>query len=133
MAEVIVFPDAEQVLCDWLEPALAARGTAVPVTTRVPSPRPARFVRVIRTGGVRATLVTDAPQVTVESFAGTEAAAAALAQLCRALLNAAPGQVAAAVVYKVVELAGPQNLPDPLTDQIRYTQTFEIHLRGAAA
>jgi hypothetical protein len=130
---LIVFPDAEQLLCDWLRTSLLNRGYNVPVTTSVPATRPPSFVRLMRTGGARRTLVSDAAQITVESFAAKESAALMLATMCRALIHAAPGQLAAAMVYRVEELAGPQNLPDPTTTQARYTQTFEVHLRGAAA
>jgi hypothetical protein len=131
--DVVLFPDAEQVLCQWLAAALAAKGVTVPVVTSVPSKRPAMFVRLMRTGGARHSVVTDAALITVESFAARESAASSLAQMCRAVLNAAPGNVAAVTVYKVREIGGPQNLPDPVTTQYRYTQTFEVHLRGAAA
>lgn len=133
MAEPILFVDAEQVLADWLRAELVARGTNVPVSTRVPTSRPAQFVRILRTGGARHSLVTDAAQITVESWATSEPAAASLAQLVRALLGSAPGRVAAVVVYRVTEFSGPANSPDPETETPRYVQTFEIHLRGAAA
>lgn len=131
--EVIVFPDAEQVLGDWLAEQLAARGYDVQVGTRPPDPRPASFVTLQRTGGPRANLVTDAPLITVESWADQESAAHDLAQLVRGLLNSAAGRVTAATVYQVRESGGPGNLPDPVTAQARYTQTFEIRLRGTAA
>jgi hypothetical protein len=113
--EIIVFVDAEDVLCTWLAAQLDALDHDLPVGTRVPDPRPDRFIRLIRTGGVRYTLVTDAAQVAVECWDVVESAAAAMAQLCRGLINAAP-----------------VNLPDVLTGHARYTQTFEIHLRGTA-
>lgn len=133
MTEVIVFPDAEQVLGDWLAAALAARGHTVPVGTWPPQPRPSRFVTLQRTGGTRANLVTDAPLLTVECWADLGSTASDLAQLVRALLNSAAGQVGAATCYRVRETAGPGNLPDPVSEQARYTQTFEIRIRGSAA
>lgn len=133
MPDVIVFPDVEQIIGDWLADQLAARGIDAPVGTRAPDPRPGRFVVVQRTGGPRANLVTDAPLIIVESWADQEGAAHDLAQVVRGLLHTAPGRVPAATVYRVQETGGPGNLPDPVSPQARYTQTFEIRLRGAAA
>lgn len=127
MVELIVFPDTVALLCGVLEDECA-----VPAGTRVPNPRPATFLRLDRTGGPRQTLVSDAAQVTVESWAASEAAAHDLAQLARAVLHTLPGTVVDGVaVYRVDEVSGPANLPDPLSDQARYSQTFAVHVRGA--
>lgn len=128
-AETIVFPDATLTIVDILEAALPGFGCDVPIGGHVPNPRPAVFVRVLRTGGVRATLVTDAAQVTVESWASRTGDAHDLAQLVRAVLLAAPG---AAGVVAVEELSGPADLPDPESNQHRFTQSFLVHTRGAA-
>lgn len=134
MAEVIVFPDAEQVLGDWLSAQLAALGDDTAVSTRAPDPRPGRFVVLQRTGGPRTSLVVDAPQITVECWADEESAASDLAQLVRALLISASGmRTAGTTIYRVREASGPGNLPDPVSPQARYTQVFEIQLRGTAA
>jgi hypothetical protein len=125
--EVIVFPDVEQLLIDELKPALAARGWAVTVSSRVPSTRPAEFVRLMRTGGVRRGLVLDDAQVTVEAWAKSESRAVELAQLCRGLLPTFDP------VYGVAEFSAPANLPDPTTAQVRYTATYRVTVRGYAA
>jgi hypothetical protein len=132
--EVIVFPDVEQVLCDWLTTALTAHGQAVPVSTRIPNPRPAKFVRLIRTGGtVGPVLVLDGPIVAIEAWAATESQAAALLQLTRGLIATLPGQdIGGVTFYRVTEVGGPGNLPDPVSDQARYTYTVSILLRGQA-
>jgi hypothetical protein len=128
-SELIVFPDIEGGLIDYLNDALAWA-----VHGPIPNPRPARFTRVIRTGGPRATLVTDGAQVTIESWGVTETQSAGDAQTVRAHVNALRGeQVAGATVYLVEELSGPGNLPDPDSAQARYVQSFRIHVRGAAA
>lgn len=135
MTEIIVFPDVEALLCDWLPAQLAAhRAVAVPVSTRVPSPRPGEFVRVLRTGGVRGgVLILDNPTVTLEAWAQTETAAEALIQLVRGLVNSLPGQmVDGTTFYRVAEFSGPGNLPDPESAQIRYTYSASILLRGSA-
>lgn len=123
---VVVFPDATDVVRTLLDTALTP-----PVRSKVPNPRPAEFVTVRRTGGVRRDLVADNAQVTVESWGATEEDAHDLAQLARAHIGAAPGSVVNGVsIYRVTEQAAPGILPDPLSDQPRYTQTFIIALRG---
>lgn len=131
MATPMVFSDAEQIIVDWLSSELTAYGTTVAVSTRVPSPRPTTFVRVLRSGGVIYSRVTEAAMITVDCYADKESDAEALAQKVRALLRYAPGQLVSPVCYRVDEVGGPVNEPDPLTSQARYSQTFEIHLRGS--
>lgn len=135
--EVIVFPDVEGLLCSYLGAALASRGVDAPVGTAVPNPRPSAFVRVQRTGGPvsPALFCMDAPMVVVEAWATDEVAAATLAALVRGLLHALPGQEDSATpVYRVDELAGPANLPDPNTPGMtRYTLTASLLVRGTAA
>lgn len=133
MTEVVVFPDVEGLVCDWLPAELAARSRTVTVSTKVPNPRPAEFVRVIRTGGPQLNLVQDQPTLVVEAWAATESAAASLAELARALLKSTAGQqVGGVMVYRVDEIGGPQNLPDPDSAQARYVFTLSILLRGTA-
>lgn len=134
MTELIVFPDVEDLLTTWLQPQLETRGYAgIKVGTRVPSQRPSTFVRLILTGGARHNLVQDNPTVVYEAWSDSETAAAALAQLVRALLASLAGQMVNGVqVYRVGEFAGPQNLPDPDSGQIRYTGTVSILIRGAS-
>jgi hypothetical protein len=105
--------------------------TAMPgvdVHRQVPGARPSQWLRVLRTGGVRHTYVSDAAQLTIEAWADTPADAADLAQLARAHLNAIVG----ADAYLVEELGGPADLPDPESQQHRYTWSALVHLRGAA-
>lgn len=124
--EVIVFPDVEQLLVDAYKTELAARDWNVPVGTKVPTQRPAEFVRIIRTGGTRRGLVLDDAQVTVEAWGQRESRTSQLAQLCRGLLPTFD------FVYGVDEFAAPANLPDPTTSQVRYTATYRVTVRGYA-
>jgi len=129
----ILFPDAAALACAVLADGLPAQGFAVPTGTRVPDPRPSAFVRVLRTGGLRDTPVTDWAQLTVEAWADDEAEAQDLAQMCRALLMGAPGSVVnGATVCAYNELSAPQNLPDPTSAQPRYGFTIRLRLRGTA-
>lgn len=127
MTELLAFPDAEAVAVAALDAALT-----VPVSTRVPNPRPAVFVRVARVGGARVNLVTDAPVLVVECWAASSVAAAELARLARAHLFALEGSTTAgAWVRKVLDVAGPQSFPDPVSESPRYQFTAQLHLRGA--
>lgn len=126
MSEPIVFPDATAACCTWLAAYLLE-----PVGSKVPNPRPTAFVTINRTGGPKRNLVTDEPQITVESWAQTDEAAHDLAQAARAYLNAMVGEIVnGAPVYRVDELSGPANLPDPLSEQPRYSQSFTVAIRG---
>ena len=133
MAEVILFPDAALTVVTYLAAELADRSDTAVVRTRVPDVRPDRFVRVERLGGVRTNLVTDSAVVTVECWAATEADAAELAQLVRALIFASEGTTqGGAAVYNVTEVGGLAHLPDPDTEHQRYVFTAQIGLRGTA-
>lgn len=133
--ERIVFPDAVAATIGALNSQLSALGFAgVPVRSRVPNPRPSRFVLVFRTGGPRANIVTDGAQVTVEAWADNDADAHDLAQAARAIVNSLEGTVTGGVTfYGVEELAGPGNLPDPESNQSRYTWSSIVNVRGDAA
>jgi hypothetical protein len=133
--EVVVFPDAITVVATYLRAQLPSHGyTGIHVGSRVPDPRPARFVRVDRVGGAKPNLVTDAATLVVEAWAADEPAAHTLAQVCRGLVHAMEGTTQSGVpIYRVNEFAGPATLPDPTSDQARATQTLQVHLRGSAA
>ena len=106
-----------------------------PVASKVPNPRPATFVTVRRTGGPRATRVSDLPQLTVECWAANDIAAYDLANEVRALLEAmADGTKRATntVVYRYDEFSGPAFLPDPDSEQDRVTWTCSLHARNVA-
>lgn len=118
----IVFPDAVEVVLDYYATVLPG----VESHRQIPASRPTQWLRVLRTGGVRETLVTDAAQITVEAWADTPAAATDLAQLARAHLNASLGVIA----WRIEELGGPADLPDLESQQHRYTWTALVHLRG---
>lgn len=135
MAERILFPDAVDAVMEALTAQLLALGfSGVPVLTRVPAARPGRFVVALRTGGPRANLVTDAAQITLEAWAAGEAEAHDLAQAARAIVGGLAGTVTSGVTfYAVTEISGPANLPDPVSDQARYSWTMIVNVRGIAA
>lgn len=124
MAEAILFRDIEALVCNYLRHPLLG---GIHVGIRVPPARPAEFIRILRFGGMKETLISEAAIISVEAWAQTEARASLLLSQCRALLNAADG-----TIYGVHEVSGPANLPDPTTAQIRFTMSFQIRARGTA-
>jgi hypothetical protein len=131
MTQAIVFPPAVATMIDYLRSQLAHLGDSAPVVHAIPDPRPGRFVHVLRTGGVRHTVVTDAAQLTLECWADRPDHAEALAQTVRALVNAMSTRSTWATVYLVEEASGPAELPDLISNQSRYTWSVLVHLRGS--
>lgn len=129
MGGLVGFPDAVAIVRAYLYDALAARGPAVPVVTRVPDPRPQRFVRIERVGGTALDRVTDRPRLSFECWALAEDEATDLATLARALVLAIPGW-RGAVAYDVVDVGGPNTSPDPVSGQERSSFAVEVSLRG---
>jgi hypothetical protein len=119
-------PDAEQFMIDYLEPLLG-----VPVGVKSAGSA-AEFIKVIRTGGPRASPVSDRPQLSFEAYAVKGSRAWALAEKTRTAVLAMAGTVVQNTSVKdVTELGGPANFPDPLLpDRSRYTFTLAVHLRA---
>ena len=133
MAPVIAFPDVVALLVSYLTAGFADRSETATVHTQVPNPRPAKFVLVPRVGGPARNVVVDSPTIGVECWAATPGQAHDLAQLTRALIRALPGQsVSGVMFYSVAEFAGPQQLPDPDSNQARYIYTPSLTCRGAS-
>lgn len=137
MAEVIVAPDVETLIVQYLTGRYAAipAYATIKAYTKVPATRPALFQRVLRTGGVRRQIVIDNAQITLESWGNDAIAAVNLAQLTRGLMFAIDRVTYAGSTYQFYEpqeFSGPANLPDPDSDQERYTQTFSVGVRGSA-
>jgi len=139
VSDLIVFPDVEQEAGDHLTAAFAASEafSDVRAAGRIPSRRPRRFVRLRATGGQQLTINVDQPTLVVEGYADTDTDAAEITNLAVAILMQAgrDRQLGrAAVVSPGVAVIGrPQNLPDPLTEQARYTATITVALRGSRA
>jgi hypothetical protein len=133
--ERILFPDAAATIIGALNDQLDDFGfTSIPVRSRVPAARPAKFVLVFRTGGPRQGIVTDSAQITVEAWSNSDVEAHDLAQACRAIIGGLEGTVTGGVtIYGVDEFSGPGYLPDPASSQHRYTFTITIGVRGVAA
>lgn len=135
MNEVIIFPDAEALFIQYLNTAYISyadyTSPALSAYSLIPASRPARFTRVLRTGGSRAGLVVDRVTFTIESWSDDAEEASEIAQLNRGLAFAID-QSGGVQWYAPQEFAGPANLPDPLSSQFRYTQSISIGVRGSA-
>lgn len=118
-------PDAEQLFIDYL-----GQRTSIPWGDKASTS--SEFGKIIRTGGPRATPVSDQPQLTVEVYAKRPSRAWELTQQALGHLFDAPGLVVGqTVIYSVREFAGPGKLPDPLLpDFARYTFTVAVQLRA---
>lgn len=124
--EPILFPNAEAVIATLLRAETGER-----VENQIPNPRVGTFYVVRRVGGPRAHMVADAPSLAIEGWDVTDENAHDLAATARAHVLAATGRVIDGVaIYRVDEIAGLANLPDPLSDHHRHTFTVSVHMRG---
>lgn len=129
MPDVVIFPDAEQIVLDHLDDEMG-----VDVGSHVPNPRPTEFLLVRRLGGPRMNEVADNAMLGVEAWGASVAAAHDLIQEARGLILAMRGTVHSGVaVYRITEIGGPAQLPDPLSDQPRYTYTVQVAMRGSVS
>ena len=87
MSLKVSFPNIEALCVQFLSSEFAARGDSVHVSTRMPSPRPEKAVRVTRTGGGRTNVGMDAPQVLFECWASSDYESSELARITRALVG----------------------------------------------
>lgn len=144
-------PDAEDVAVTYLSAALAARSEPyaadVVVSTKLPPARsPIRHVRLRRLGGVPYSRVQDSPRIQAQVWHETgavtdEQSRNNLAVLVWALLRAIRGQVVVigdppvpVTCYRVLDVGGPYNGPDPADDTKTITTlTVEIGMRIRAA
>lgn len=128
------FPDAVAVVNTYLRAAMVAAGHPVDVKSTIPNPRPVELIRVSRTGGPVVLPVVDGAQLTFDCWAATPPAAMDLAQLARKLVQHAVGTVqSGSPIHAVEEFAGPQDLPDPVSNTPRVSFTLQVQIRGLAA
>lgn len=118
----VELPDVEELVGGFLRPRVTP-----PVASKVPSPRPARFVRAWRTGGDAENRVVDKPIVTVSCTAADSVTAAADAGDARsAFLN----EYTAMPLVRRVEVFGLYYDPDPDTNEDRYSFSVQLTVRG---
>lgn len=125
--EVIAFPDAEAVVIGYLKTKIAG----VYISTKVPSPRPVKLIKVTRLGGSKLRLNADSPLLAFECWAATSVEAFELCRLARAYVDAMAGEnVGGTWVFKVQEVGGPAYFPDPDTTSPRYQFSVVIDMKG---
>jgi hypothetical protein len=144
MLPVVVTPDAELAVLDYLRPqfsggygvgeyGIGAFGgpTGVKLGTVVPSTRP--FVQVRRIGGSSELPGYDQPRVDVIVYHDTDHNRMGLAMLCWALLKAAAADRAGDAVVSYVETTlGPRQMPDPANATARVAMfTCDLLVRSA--
>ena len=118
------FPDAEALAITFL----TSKVGVVPVASKVPATRPAKFVRVWRTGGASMNRILDRPILTVQAWAADTATASALAQDCREAFFDDYTQMP--LVRGVEEVSGVYFDPDPSTGTDRYTFSVQLQVRA---
>lgn len=123
----MAFPDPVDLVVDHLTPIVAP----TKVASRVPHPRPAKFVQVRRVGGTPLQPVRDQARLDVFCWAATDPEAMTLALQVRAAFWALSGEALSGVtVYDVAEFMGPRQDDDPLTGTPRVWATYSLTVRA---
>lgn len=117
------FQDVEAMVGAFLRSRLVP-----PVSTKVPNPRPPRFVRAWRTGGGSVNRALEVAQVTVTCSAASSVQASDDARAARYALE--NEYMAMPLVRGVENVSGPYFDPDPDTGGDRYTFTARLLVRG---
>lgn len=104
--------------------AYLATPLGMPVSTRVPEPRPAQFIRVTRAGGAQRNLAQADSRILVECWGTTDALAWDAAERSWALLNVLDHTTLIDVGR--VTLADPVNYPDSLSGSPRYQYIADL-------
>lgn len=124
---LIVFHDVVPDLIAGLQTEL---GDTVKVAGRVPRPRPAKPLVVLRRAGGTETGVVDHPRIDAQVWHDDEPAAAALAARVRTWLLGTPGRIDR--VRAASTFTGLIPIPDPESQQERVLLTVELAVRGEA-
>jgi hypothetical protein len=128
----VLYPDAEQVVIDYLRTQLGQRSepflSGLILGNFVPSPRPDRFLKVRRSGGISTAPTVSKPRIDIEAWAITWADAQDIAALSHALIYTMQNRTP---VRSVTEFLGLTPIQDPLSNQPRYLFTLELAMRGA--
>lgn len=125
-----MFADPIGLLVAYLGPVVAP----VPVSGRVPRPRPPEFVQVRRVGGVAVPPVREIVRVDVFAWAADDVRAIEVGGLAREALWSLAGTVGVLApgepVYTVAEFKGPGSDDDEETGSPRYWFTVELMIRA---
>lgn len=120
-----MFPDPEALVIAYLKPLI----TPTPVSTKVPAQRPAKFVRVTRTGGTMRSVSHDDARVTVECWADNSVEAADLARTAEKHLCAMDVPGGHVPQGPPGWVGRPAYLEDPITGIPRYVMTCVVRTR----
>ena len=119
------FPDVEALVCAYLASLLG-----VPVRTRVPDPRPARWVQIRRVGGLY-TMPRDRARLDVFAWGLDDGDAMDLAAAARSAIYAVKGTAMLGVpCYQVEEVLGPRRADDVDTGATRVWFTPQLSIRA---
>ncbi len=125
----MAYPDIITLLRTYLLPIVTPMTSTV--ASRVPDPRPVRWLQVRRVGGTQQRPVRDRPRVDVIAWDDDEPGAWALADLARRSIHALQATtLLGPVVYRVDEFLGPTFTDDGLTGYVRCMATYSISIRA---
>lgn len=129
--DLIIFPDPEVLVGDYLQAGLAARGITRAVSTKAPTEMHAAagrdpYIRIMVTGGAAAGQFLDDAQITIECYSDSEQDASDTASLARAILHYM-GRDPLSGAHTVTDVSRPVNLPD-LSGLARYTFTITARI-----
>ena len=123
----MAYPDVLNLLRD----SLATTHTPVPVVTRVPDSRPARFIQLRNAGGTKLPPVRLVARFDIFTWSTTEETAAADALAVRATVNALAGTATLGITcYRVEETLGPRQADDLITGMFRWWATYALTCRA---
>jgi hypothetical protein len=122
----MAYPDIVSLLRAYLLPIVS-----VPIASRVPSPRPPRWLQLRRGGGAQLRPVRDQPRVDVLAWDDDDPGAWSLAEAVRRSIHAlAATTLLGPTVYRVDETMGPRQLDDDETGSPRVWATYSIAVRA---
>jgi len=123
----MAYPDILNLLRD----RLASVYTPVPVVTRVPDSRPARFFQLRMVGGAATHPVRAVARFDVFTWSTTEETAAADALAVRlTMTNLAGTDDLGITCYRVEETLGPRQADDLVTGMFRWWATYALTCRA---
>lgn len=123
----MTWPDIVSLVVAHLDAVL----NPIPTATRVPNPRPERFVQVRRVGGLALPPVRDQARLDAFTWAPTEPEAMTVALDVRQELWALAGTDTLGItVYAVTEFLGPRQDDDDTTGTPRVWATYGLTFRA---
>jgi hypothetical protein len=127
MSDAVSFPDSIQAIVDYLTDL----HQTLPVGIRNPDDGDT-YIKVRRIGGVQTTRISEAGTFAIECYGPDDTSAFRLVGNVRRDVKAMQGTLVGDVlVYKVEEVGGPGDLPDPLAPTLtRYSFIVAVTLRG---